>query len=89
MSCVVSLWYCSDDFFGDDGPEPLDELFERMAHEWEKLIRLQDPDAIANKYTEDCANVYHKDGETRVVVGREGKILGRLRTPEQFKVNEV
>lgn len=68
------LFAHTEDVFGDDGSEPLKELFEHIYKEWEKLILLQNVDAIVNKYTEDCIHMYRKNGKTEILVGRDRKL---------------
>ena len=65
-----------EDFWGDDGSEPVNELLANIYHEWERLFLLHDPDVLVNKYAEDCVHIYHKDGKTQVKVGREGRCNG-------------
>ena len=64
----------TEDTFGDDSSEPLKELFEHIYKEWEKLIILQNVDAIVNKLTEDCIRIYRKNGKTQVLTGRDRKL---------------
>ena len=66
------------DVLGDDGPEPLSELFDHLLQDGEQLTQLHNPDYFANKYTEDSVHMMKQDGETVIYRGREGKILFEL-----------
>ena len=62
------------DVLGDDGPEPLSELFDHLLQDGEQLTQLHNPDYFANKYTEDSVHMLKQDGKTVIYRGREGKI---------------